>query len=181
MKLFIFSDIHGIVSNLEILKESIEKEQPNKIIVLGDLYYTGPTYNGNAEVSSFKVHEFLQSLGNKLVAVKGNCDSPVDEKASDFLMCGSLMPVFDGDVELIFTHGNEYSLKKNSKVSSGCVLVYGHEHIPYIKHENDSTFVCVGSVSLPKEDNPPTYAIYENKYICIKSLLSGDVLMETDV
>ena len=181
MKLFIFSDIHGIVTNLEKLKESIESESPDKIIVLGDMYYTGPTYNGDANVSSYKVHEFLQSLKNKIFAVKGNCDSPVDEKASDFFLCGGLLAIYDEGTELLFTHGNEHSMKRNSKLPETCNLIYGHEHIPYIEKQNGSTFVCVGSVSIPKENNPPTYAVYENKNIQIKSLIDGVVLHESQL
>ena len=41
------------------------------------------------------------------------------------------------------------------------VLVYGHEHIRYIKKNN------VGAISLPRCDNKPTYVIYENKKFTI--------------
>ena len=179
MKLFIFSDIHGIVTNLEKLKNAIENESPNKIVVLGDLYYTGPTYTGDAEVASFQVHKFLQSKKDMIVAVKGNCDSPVDVKASDFPMTDGLMMIEADDTVLFFAHGNEHSKSRNAKVPAGCNLIYGHEHIPYIEKQDGITYVCVGSVSLPKENNPPTYAVFEDKKLQIKSLVDEKVIDET--
>ena len=45
--------------------------------------------------------------------------------------------------------------------------MYGHEHIPYIKQELDMTYINVGSISLPRDGNPPTFMIYENKKFTI--------------
>lgn len=181
MKLFICSDIHGIVKNLDKLKNAIETENADKVVVLGDLYYAGPTYTGDAEVASFKVHEYLQSIRDNLVGVKGNCDSPVDLKASDFPIHEGLFTMEVNGVELSFAHGNEHSMKRNAKVPAGCNLIYGHEHIPYIEKQDGTTFVCVGSVSLPKENNPPTYAVFENTLLQIKSLIDGKVLKEINL
>lgn len=47
------------------------------------------------------------------------------------------------------------------------ILVYGHEHIPYIKKNENMIYVNVGSISLPKNNSNPTYAIYKNKNITI--------------
>lgn len=58
-------------------------------------------------------------------------------------------------------------LKKNRKFNRNGVLVYGHEHIPYIKKNENMVYINVGSISLPKDNNNPTYAIYENKNITI--------------
>ena len=41
MKILFMSDIHGIVDNLSKLDKIIEKEGIDKLVVLGDLYYTG--------------------------------------------------------------------------------------------------------------------------------------------
>ena len=41
MKFLLFSDIHGIIDNLDKIKVLDEKNDFDKVIVLGDLYYTG--------------------------------------------------------------------------------------------------------------------------------------------
>ena len=42
MKYLVVSDIHGSGYYARKLQEIIEKETPDKIILLGDLYYHGP-------------------------------------------------------------------------------------------------------------------------------------------
>ena len=42
MKLLIISDIHGSSYYAKKLEEIYNKEKPDKLIVLGDLYYHGP-------------------------------------------------------------------------------------------------------------------------------------------
>ena len=42
MKLLFASDIHGSLFFLNKLVEAIDKEKPDKIILLGDLLYHGP-------------------------------------------------------------------------------------------------------------------------------------------
>ena len=42
MKVLVISDIHGSSYYAKKIKEINKKEEPDKIIVLGDLYYHGP-------------------------------------------------------------------------------------------------------------------------------------------
>ena len=42
MKYLVFSDIHGSMHYFNYAKDLIDKENPDKIILLGDLYYHGP-------------------------------------------------------------------------------------------------------------------------------------------
>ena len=55
------------------------------------------------------------------------------------------------------------------------MLVYGHEHIPYIKKNNDMTYINVGSISLPRDGNKPTYMLYNNKKFTIYDI-DGNVI-----
>ena len=43
MKYLVVSDIHGVSKYLDKLEEIIEREEPDKIILLGDLFYHGFT------------------------------------------------------------------------------------------------------------------------------------------
>ena len=84
MKLLFISDIHGYYNNLEIIEKQINNQKIDKLIVLGDLYYQGPSYNNIKQIQSNKVQEFLDNHKKHLICMKGNCDSEVDIKASDF-------------------------------------------------------------------------------------------------
>ena len=165
MKILFISDIHGITDNLKIIEKKIKEKNIDKLVCLGDLYYTGPSYEGKNKVNSKKVFEFLTKYCDILVCMMGNCDSNVDIKASDFPINSGLSLINTDGLDIYITHGNEYSFEKNRKFNRIGVLVYGHEHIPYIKKNENMVYINVGSISLPKNNNNPTYAIYENKNI----------------
>lgn len=165
MKLLFISDIHGIPDNLEMIEQKLETEKIDKLVCLGDLYYSGPTYQN--PVNSKEVFDFLIKYQKKLICMKGNCDSLVDIKASDFPISDGVSLINTDDLDIYITHGNEYSFDKNRKFNRKGILVYGHEHIPYIKKEKEMTYINVGSISLPRKNNNATYAIYNNKNITI--------------
>lgn len=171
MKILFISDIHGSTKNLDKIENIIEKENFDKIVVLGDLYYQGPTNKDYTFINSIMVKDFLTKHKNKLIALKGNCDSDVDVKSSDFPICHDLALINTDNIDLYLTHGNKYNINKNKKfIDKKGVLIYGHEHIPYIKKEKEMLYICVGSVSFPKQNNKATYTIYENKEITIFSI-----------
>ncbi len=175
MKVVFISDIHGIDANLGKIEKVIEKEHIDKIVVLGDLYYAGPTYNKEYKVNSISVKDTLTKYAEKLICLKGNCDSEVDIKASDFPICNNLALICVDGLDIYLTHGNEYSLEKNRKFNRKGILVYGHEHIPYIKQDKDMTYINAGSISLPKDNNKSTYVIYENQKFTIYDLDNHEV------
>ena len=60
-------------------------------------------------------------------------------------------------------------------LDKGDILIYGHEHIPYIKEKDGKVFINVGSISLPRQNNNPTYAIYNNKEVIIYDIYDNIV------
>jgi len=61
MKVLIISDIHGSGYYGEKIKEINERENPDKIILLGDLYYHGPRNELSQEYEPMKVANILNS------------------------------------------------------------------------------------------------------------------------
>lgn len=167
MKILFISDIHGITDNLSIIERTIQKENIDKLVCLGDLYYAGPSYNNHHQIDSRGVLNFLMNYQDKLICMMGNCDSSVDIKASDFPINSGISLIHTDGLDIYITHGNEYNYEKNRKLKSKGILVYGHEHIPYIKKKESMVYVNVGSISLPRNNNEATYAIYNNKKITI--------------
>ena len=82
MKVLILSDIHGSSYYAKKIEEIYAKERPDKIICLGDLYYHGPRNDLSQEYNPMKVAQTLNSLKDKLLVVRGNCDAEVDEMIS---------------------------------------------------------------------------------------------------
>ncbi|MDD2208775.1 MAG: phosphodiesterase [Bacilli bacterium] len=175
MKILFLSDIHGISDNLKYIKKLDDKENFDKIVVLGDLYYAGPTFDNSKQINSLEVKDFLTGYQERLICIKGNCDSDVDIKASDFPICSQISLICVDGLDIYLTHGNEYNIKKDRKFQRKGILVYGHEHYSYIEKKNDMLFINVGSISLPKKDSEASYCIYENKTFIIYGI-SGKVI-----
>jgi len=177
MKIIFFSDIHGLKTNLVKLDYVITNLKPDKIIVLGDLYYNG--FNNSKEFDNKYVFDFLMKYQDKVIATKGNCDADVDIKLSDFPIVNLGLINVDG-IDIYITHGNEYNYDKNRKFNRKGVLVYGHEHIPYIRKKEDMFYICVGSISLPRNEFGCTYMIYENNKFVIYDI-DNNVIDELSV
>lgn len=169
MKIIFFSDIHGITTNLEKLKEIISSGNFDKIIVLGDLF----DYSFQEE--SIRIAQFLSTYRNKLLIMRGNCDSlfHIEKSSLEFTEDISLLTV-DG-IDFYLTHGNRYRYSHNDIFTNG-VMIYGHEHIPYIKREQDMIYINTGSLSLPRNEIGPTYAIYEKRTFTIYSIIDDRIV-----
>ncbi len=166
MKILFISDIHGIIDNLSIIDNVIKKEHIDKFIVLGDLY--SYSFSKNYENDSV-VEKFLVKYKDILVCMKGNCDSLADVDKSPFSIIKDISMINVDDIDIYITHGNRYNCYNNSIFSNG-VMIYGHEHIPYIKKEYDMIYINTGSISLPRNNSKPTYTIYENRRFVIYSI-----------
>lgn len=159
MKLLVASDIHGSLFYTKKLVEIMEKEQVDKLILLGDLYYHGPRNNLPKEYNPMEVSKILNSLKDNLICIKGNCDAEVDEMISEFKF-NNYVKLEMNDKKFMFTHGHKYNI--DNKVNDVDVLIYGHFHTGYIKKENNQYFINSGSITLPKNNTPHSYLIIDN-------------------
>lgn len=168
MKILFFSDIHGLTTNIYKLQKIIDEINFDKIVVLGDLY-DHCFYRKNKDVNNESVKRFLESYKDRLIVLRGNCDSIEDIKYSNFEIIDDISMIEVDNINIYLTHGNKYRYLYNDTFCNG-VLIYGHEHIPYIKKELDMVYINTGSISLPRNDIGATYTIYENRMFTIYNM-----------
>ena len=84
MKYMIASDLHGSAFYARRLAEIFAAEKADMLVLLGDIYNHGPRNPLPEEYAPLKVAEVLNGLADRLLVVKGNCDSDVDTLISDF-------------------------------------------------------------------------------------------------
>lgn len=178
MKLLIISDIHGSSYYGNKILEISKRENPDNIILLGDLYYHGPRNDLTKEYSPKVVAEILNSLKDKILAVKGNCDAEVDQMISDFELKDNLIMNVNG-FKIFFTHGHKYNMDKlpDEKID---MLIYGHFHTGFIKQKNGIIFANAGSISLPKNNTKNSYLILDEKQIILKDI-EGNIIDQIDL
>lgn len=173
MKFLIASDIHGSAYWAERLMSAIEEEQPDRIILLGDLLYHGPRNDLPRDYAPKRVIPLLNDLAKsgRVIAVRGNCEAEVDQMVLEFPCMSDSALVMDSDGrELFCTHGHVFGAGMHNSVDNapvlpvGSALVYGHTHIKVNEESQEHPGLWLfnpGSVSIPK-DGTHSYGIYED-------------------
>ena len=177
MKLFFISDIHGSIYYLKKALERFEEEKADYIVILGDILYHGARNPLPLEYSPKEVFGLLNSLGDKIIAVRGNCDSEVDEMVLNFPIMSTYSNILYKSRRIFITHGHIFYENNMPKLADGDVMIYGHTHIPKADRKDNIYIINPGSITLPKEGNPHTYGILEDDTFTIKTL-EGKVYKE---
>ncbi len=177
MKFVFVSDIHGSLFYAKKGLEAFEREQGEQLILLGDEMYHGPRNPLPKEYNPAEVANYLNEYKEKIIAVRGNCDSEVDQMLLDFPILGDYAVLYTGTRRVFVTHGHIFNEDNLPPLSEGDVLIHGHTHIPVAKKQEDIFIVNPGSVSLPKEGHPNTYGVLEDDTFYIKTF-DGKIYME---
>lgn len=167
MKILVISDIHGSNYYAEKIVEIYKRENAERIILLGDLYYHGPRNPLPKDYNPIEVCKKLNALKDVLKCVKGNCDAEVDEMISEFKFEDMIKEEINGK-KFMFTHGHKYNI--DNVPENVDVLVYGHFHTGFIKEKDGMIFVNSGSISLPKNDTSNSYLIIEENKLMLKDI-----------
>ena len=173
MKLIIASDIHGSLKYTNKLEELINKENPDTIILLGDLLYHGARNALPEEYSTMEVANTLNKYSDKIVAVRGNCDSEIDNMVTNFDIMSDYKSIdIDGTLFYI-THG--HLINKYDHLFQNNYLISGHTHIYNLegKHLNP------GSVGIPKLNPEHTCILYKDKTFYLINLEKLSIIKET--
>ena len=129
MKLMFASDIHGSAYYARLLMEAFNNEKPEKLVLLGDLLYHGPRNDLPRDYAPKQVIEMLNSIKNKLLCVRGNCDTEVDQMVLEFpIMADYAVMYLDGKM-LYLSHGHHFNPENPPELSEGDILMNGHTHI----------------------------------------------------
>lgn len=163
----IASDIHGSAYYAQIIKDAFHQQNCDKLLLLGDLLYHGPRNPLPYEYNPKEVIEILNSLKHNIIAVRGNCDAEVDQMVLSFPLMSDYTVISVDGYQIFASHGHIYSPQKLPTLNENDVFVFGHIHIPMAKKENHIHIINPGSITLPKENTPHTYAILENKTVTI--------------
>ena len=178
MKLLIASDIHGDIDSMNEVMRAYELHGAEKILLLGDLLYHGPRNDLPKGYNPKAVIEVLNKNSDKILTVRGNCDTEVDQMVLSFpILADYAFLELDG-LSLFATHGHHHNTATPPPLKKGDILLHGHTHV--LKCEefgNENFYINPGSISLPKENNPKTYIVYENRtFTCFD--LNGNVIFK---
>ena len=156
--------------------EAFKNENADRLLILGDALYHGPRNDLPRDYCPKEVLAMLNENKNKIIAVRGNCDSEVDQMVLEFPMMADYA-VIPTETGIIYaTHGHNYNTKTPPPLAVGDILLHGHTHVIRAeKFGNENTYINPGSITLPKETCPRSYIIYENRKFTFKDIDGNDV------
>jgi putative phosphoesterase len=162
MKYLFASDLHGSRTAAEAVIARLKAENTDRLILLGDLLYHGPRNDLPEAYDTKAVFALLNALPVKPFAVRGNCDSEIDQMVLEFPIMADyiLLPLHNGAGAFI-THGHLFNLASPPPYRKGDVLIHGHTHVHTVQTVNGLTYINPGSASLPKENQPKSYMVLD--------------------
>lgn len=180
MKYMFASDIHGSAYFCRKMLEAYEKEQAEKLVLLGDLLYHGPRNDLPRDYAPKKVIAMLNEYKNEIITVRGNCDAEVDQMVLEFPIMADYAVILEGKRTYYLSHGHIYQEGNLPPLKEGDVFVYGHTHVLRAEKKEGQVYLNPGSVSLPKEGNIPTYAVLEDGIFTIKGF-DGNAVRKLEI
>ena len=177
MKYMFASDVHGSSYYCDKMLKAYEMEGAQRLVILGDLLYHGPRNDLPKEYTPKEVIRMLNKKKEELLVVRGNCDAEVDQMVLQFPIMADYCILVDGEHIIYCSHGHVYHEGNLPPLKKGDVFMHGHTHVLRAEKKEDYTILNPGSVSIPKEGNPPTYAVLENSIYTIKDF-EGNIIKE---
>lgn len=162
MKLMFAGDIHGSALWCEKMLAVYEREKPEKLCLLGDILYHGPRNDLPEGHDPKEAIKLLNPLKSKLICVRGNCDTEVDQMVLNFPVLAEYALLYADGHEMFITHGHHHNPQSLPPIPEGVVMINGHTHVPKADLLNGIHCLNCGSVSLPKENTPHCCLVYEN-------------------
>lgn len=176
MKYLIISDIHGSLPELECALQFYSSHRCDMLCILGDILNYGPRNTIPDGLNPKEIAKRLNAMAERIVAVRGNCDSEVDQMLLDFPLMQDYMLLVDEGKKLMLTHGHVYN-KEVLPPGQFDAVFYGHTHLWELCRYGSRVVCNTGSVTFPKGGNPPTLCTYQGGEVSMFTL--GGQLLST--
>ena len=161
MKYMVISDIHGGIDELNKALEIYRKEQCSKLLILGDLFSYGYTFDDSRVIIANR----LNLMKDNIIAVIGNCDNDLSNVRFDM---DYIKEIELNDKKIVMTHGHLYT--ENQLLEMNKDIIYtGHTHRKRLEREGDTLLANPGSVAKSR-DGENSFAIVNENEITIRNL-----------
>lgn len=175
MKLMIASDIHGSAYYCRQLLDAFDRENADRLLLLGDILYHGPRNDLPRDYAPKEVLAMLNDRKDRIFCVRGNCDTEVDQMVLSFPILADYCILPAGDRLVYATHGHNHNLQALPPMQDGDILLHGHTHIPaWESFGSGNLYLNPGSVSIPKNGSCHSYMLLEG-IVCHWKSLAGEI------
>ena len=161
-KIMFASDIHGSGDFASLLVTYFHLEGADRLVLLGDILYHGPRNPLPNGYAPKEVISFLSPIADRILAVRGNCDAEVDDLVLPFPIHDYAVIALE-DRMIHLSHGHKFGEDNPPAMKKGDILIGGHTHVAKKSIKENYVYLNPGSISLPKENTPQGYIIFDGK------------------
>lgn len=179
LRIILASDIHGRLLAAKRFEQIVNSLKPERVVLLGDYLYNGPRNGVPSDYDPMATCSILNRMARKVIGIRGNCDSRIDETLLRFPITDAKVVYLNGfRCDLI--HG-DLTTSDLISVERGDVVMYGHTHLPLLHKADGVTYINPGSISFPKGGNPATYGIMDGGHVEIRKLDDDVAILSMDI
>ena len=150
------------------------------MLLLGDILYHGPRNDLPEGYAPKQVIEMLNANKDEIYSVRGNCEAEVDQMVLKFPVMADYFLLPAGKRMVFATHGHIFNKENLPPLKKGDILLTGHTHVAICEECDGYVYMNPGSVSLPKEDTPRGYIIFEENEFVWKTL-EGEIYRKYNI
>lgn len=175
MKIGILSDTHGSVRAWEAAVNNFFRAC-GLIIHAGDVLYHGPRNPLPDGYNPQKLAELINGSQVPVVFARGNCDAEIDSVLLRFPVQSPYAVLHLNGKLVLVTHGQDMDAGIMAELAGryqADLWISGHTHVPVLEKKNSTVFLNPGSCALPKSDEGPTVAVWDDSRISVISLIDG--------
>jgi putative phosphoesterase len=181
MKFFIASDLHGAAARTEKILSAFEAEKADILLLCGDYLNHGPRNGLPEDYAPQEAALLLNRCALKIIGVRGNCDSEVDQMLLDFPMMADYAVVFAGGRRCFLTHGHAFSPEAPAvRLPGGSLFISGHTHVSVLEYREEILFLNPGSPVFPKAESKAGYAVLTENSAALKTM-DGETIKEIEL
>lgn len=162
-KYLVISDLHGDSHCIAIIEQALKQHDIQEILCCGDILYHGPRNDLPQGYQPKQLLAYLNQYASHIIAVRGNCESEVDQMVLNFPCMATYSTLFVGNHKVFMTHGHHYDPENLPPLDAGSIFLSGHTHIPVAYQKEDLYILNPGSLALPKQQHPHTYGILDDQ------------------
>ena len=154
-------------NNLNRIYKLINKFEPNKLIILGDLFHSRHSFNKNL---IYKVERLFNSYKNKIELIEGNHDKGCQIRNMPYLKEKK-------SLNLIFTH--EPIKKKDNRTLNIC----GHYHpkLTLKNYQDKLSFKCFAFDSINNNLYLPSFGDLTGGFLCKEHFKKWAIISENNI
>ncbi|SKA73364.1 hypothetical protein SAMN05428976_101209 [Clostridium sp. USBA 49] len=178
MKIGILSDIHGYPEKFN--KALSFFKDCEMILCAGDILYHGPRNPILEGYNPQKLIEEIEKNSIPILFARGNCDADVDLMVLKSTIISEYIFFEKDNVRFIVTHGHntdKIRLKEIANNYKADVIISGHTHIRELDIDGKTIYINPGSISVPKGDDIPSIALYENGKVKFIDIRNGEEII----